>query len=224
MTPFHSPVCGKKKRWRRVEPQGWAVTAFGQTWFGRPYLAAFGQTEFGQYHIWPKLIGRIWPSSFGRIWPIFVHQIWPDRIWPTFCFGEGLKVVGEKGGGGPEGWGGGLKGGGGGGAKFRAFFPCPTENFILSARGILVVFEVPGRSNVHVGALWLSCGTPANRHHQQAPRGTCRHQQAPTGTNRQQQASTKTMTTTTTKNLAKELKYQNWPNAVWPNAVNTLKH
>ena len=74
-----------------------------------------------------------------------------------------------------------------------------------------------------------------NRHHQQAPpTGTTNrhHQQAPpTGTNRQQATTsnkpgqtTKTMTTTTTENLAKTLKHQNWPNAVWPNAVNTLKH
>ena len=71
-----------------------AVTAFGQTCSGHPYLAEFGQTEFGQYHIWPKLTGRIWPSKFDRIWPNFVDRFWPDRIWPIFCFDEG-----------PEGWG-----------------------------------------------------------------------------------------------------------------------
>ena len=44
-----------------------------------------------------------------------------------------------------------------GGPKFRPFFfPCPASKFVLffplwgSARGILVVFEAPGRSNVHV--------------------------------------------------------------------------
>ena len=43
-----------------------------------------------------------------------------------------------------------------GGLKFRAFFPSPAAKFVLffplwgSARGILVVFEAPGRSNVHV--------------------------------------------------------------------------
>ena len=81
-----------------------AVTAFGQTCFGHPYLAAFG-------HIWPKLIGRIWPSLFGRIWPIFVDRIWPDRIWPIFCLVRARKG-GQRGGrrnsgspksGGPEG-------------------------------------------------------------------------------------------------------------------------
>ena len=43
-----------------------------------------------------------------------------------------------------------------GSPKFRAFFPSPATKFVLffplwgSSRGILVVFEVPGRSNVHV--------------------------------------------------------------------------
>ena len=50
--------------------------------------------------------------------------------------------------------------------KFRAFFHSPAAKFVLffsfrgSSRGILVVFEAPGRSNVHVWALWLSCETP----------------------------------------------------------------
>ena len=40
--------------------------------------------------------------------------------------------------------------------KFRAFFPCSRHNFLSSFsllgsfRGILVVFEAPGRSNVRV--------------------------------------------------------------------------
>ena len=44
----------------------------------------------------------------------------------------------------------------GGGPKFCAFFPSPATVFILFSlsfglfRGILVVFEAPGRSNVHV--------------------------------------------------------------------------
>ena len=43
-----------------------------------------------------------------------------------------------------------------GGPKFRVFFPSPAAKFVLffplwgSSRGILVVFEAPGRSNVHV--------------------------------------------------------------------------
>ena len=53
---------------------------------------------------------------------------------------------------GPEGWGPRKVGG----PKFRAFFPSPAAKFVLffplwgSSRGILVVFEAPGRSNVHV--------------------------------------------------------------------------
>ena len=60
----------------------------------------------------------------------------------------------------------------GGGAqnpeKFRAFFSSlsrhPFALFVslwVSSRGILVVFEAPGPSNVHVWALGLSCDTPA---------------------------------------------------------------
>ena len=73
--------------------------------------------------------------------------------------GGGQKGGGQKGGGpegwgegwGPEGWGfegWGFEGWGpeGWGAKnFALFFPCPAG----SSRGILVVFEAPGRSNVH---------------------------------------------------------------------------
>ena len=76
-----------------------------------------------------------------------------------------LTWVGEKwalkgggsNGGGPEGV---------GGPKFRAFFPCPAAKFVLffplwgSSRGILVVFEAPGGSNVRVWALGLSCASP----------------------------------------------------------------
>ena len=51
--------------------------------------------------------------------------------------------------------------------KISHFFPSPAGNFILSSlsggsfRGILVVFEAPGRSNVHVWALGLLRETPA---------------------------------------------------------------
>ena len=125
------------------------------------HLAAVGQTAVGQYHIWPKLTGRIWPSLFGRVWPILVDRIWPDRIWPI------LFLVGARRGGGPKGWspkGGGPAGWGpegwgpkGGGPKIsRFFFSLPPENSFFSSlssrfsRGILVVFEAPGCSNVHV--------------------------------------------------------------------------
>ena len=107
---FGSPECPRQQTFGGGGRRS-AVTAFGQTCFGHPYLAEFGQTEFGQYHIWPKLTRRIWPSLFGRVWPIFVDRIWPDRIWPI------LFLVGARRGGGPEGWG--RRGGGpeGWGAK-----------------------------------------------------------------------------------------------------------
>ena len=73
--------------------------------------------------------------------------------------------------------------------------------------------------------LVASSPDPGTLHHQQAPAGTNRHQQAPTRNKKQQQGTTTTTTTTTTpEKLAKTLKHYNWPNAVWPNAVNTLKH
>ena len=91
--------------------------------------------------------------------------------------GWGLK------GGGPEGWGPAalrLEGWGpegvgarrGGGAQnFALFFPSPAPIFALffffflslwgSSRGLLVVFEARGPSNVQTWALGLSCETPA---------------------------------------------------------------
>ena len=112
--------------------------------------AAFGQIWFGQYHIWPKLTGR---------------------IWPIFCFGVGWSgsggggpegVGGPKGRGGPKGWGakgwgpeprksgapkggrrvGAPKGGApkGGGPKIsRFFFPSPAAKFVLFFHILLVV-------------------------------------------------------------------------------------
>ena len=86
---------------------------------------------------------------------------------------------------GPEGWGakprksGAPKGGapkGGalrvgprrvGAQNFALFFPSPATvvhsffPLFWSFRGILVVFEAPGPSNVHVWAFGLSCETPA---------------------------------------------------------------
>ena len=72
--------------------------------------------------------------------------------------GVGARRVGARRGGAPKG--GGPEGvgvpEGVGGPKFRAFFPLSAGNFILSSlsggssRGILVVFEAPGRSNVRV--------------------------------------------------------------------------
>ena len=53
-----------------------------------------------------------------------------------------------------------------GAQNFALFFPLPPQFFILFSlsfvlfRGILVVFEASGRSNVHVWALGLSCASP----------------------------------------------------------------
>ena len=64
-----------------------------------------------------------------------------------------LRPIGKR--GGPEGWGP-RRVGEGGAQIFALFFPFPPPVFILfslswwSFRGILVVFEAPGCSNVHV--------------------------------------------------------------------------
>ena len=85
----------------------------------------------------------------------------PEKVGPRRVGSR--KVEGPKGGG-PES--GALKGGGeeGWGAQnFALFFPCPAAKFVLffplwgSSRGILVVFEALGRSNVHV---WSSLAKP----------------------------------------------------------------
>ena len=70
--------------------------------------------------------------------------------------GWGPELWGPEGWGpegwGPEGWG----PGGWGAQNFALFFPSPAAKFVLffplwgSSRGILVVFEAPGRSNVRV--------------------------------------------------------------------------
>ena len=105
----------------------------------------------------------------------------PEKVGPRRVGAQTQKKWGPEGWG-PEGWGpkprksGGPKGGAPkGGAPRRVggpklcvfFFPSPATKFVLffplwgSSRGILVVFEAPGSSNVHVWALWLSCETPA---------------------------------------------------------------
>ena len=130
----------------------------------------------------PDLAILIWSN-----WPIF-DRIWPNRIWPILFLvgpggvgarrgggpeGWGPGGAGARRGGSPEGWGpgprkSGTRRGGGpeawGGPKISRFFSlsCRKFHFLLSlwgsSSGILVVFEAPGRSNVHVWALWLSCG------------------------------------------------------------------
>ena len=133
-------------------------------------------TAFGQYHIWPNLTGRIWPTLFGRICLTEFGQTAFGQIFGMLwggCWGGGHGGNLESGGGrrsggqnpekvGPEGL-----GPEGRAQNFALFFLSPAGNFILSSlsggssRGILAVFEAPGRSNVHVGVLRLSCETPA---------------------------------------------------------------
>ena len=99
--------------------------------FDHPYLAAFGHpylAEFGQF-----LLTKFGQTAFGQF----------------FVFGGGRNQkkwgpegVGARRGEGPE--------------ISRFFFLSPAGKFVLffplwgSSRGILVVFEASGRSNVHV--------------------------------------------------------------------------
>ena len=133
----------------------------------KPHLA---KTAFAQ-----KI--RIWPSHFrDRIWPELIFQsfdrIWPDCMWPELLFKvfrpcvyvlQDFKMLGvfkivcafsppppHRPSTGPP-------------------FPWTAQNFALffhpislsSISGGLLVFRRPGRSNVHVWALQLSCETPA---------------------------------------------------------------
>ena len=89
---------------------------------------------------------RFWPIPF---WPI---HFWPVHFWICVCVCHGgAQRVGPRRVGGP---------------KFRAFFPSPATIFFHSSlswgssRGILVLFEALGPSNVHVLEL-LGCGVKA---------------------------------------------------------------
>ena len=131
----------------------------------------------------PKLFRRLWPN---RLWPSLSDRLWTkptlanvnvlvvckDDFWELivqvfFCVlscrgwsvGVGVDGVGRKGGvggGGPKGW----------AQNFALLFPSPAVKFVLffplwgSSRGILVVFEAPGRSVCTFGVLWLSCEAP----------------------------------------------------------------
>ena len=65
----------------RVRAGTSAVTAFGQTWFGHPYLAAFGQflltefgqTAFGQFCFWwgPGGVGARWVEAHRKFFSFF---------------------------------------------------------------------------------------------------------------------------------------------------------
>ena len=136
-------------------------TDFGQSRFGHPDLANLGQSNFGQ-----SIYGHLGfcPANFGQ------NQFWPIQFGPIqFWFhGSGVCVGGAKGWGpevtrtglgpkgeegpkprkksGPEGW----------EAQNFALFSLSRHHFALlvslwvSYRGILVVFEASGPSNVHV--------------------------------------------------------------------------
>ena len=106
----------------RVRAEG---TDFGQSRFGHPDLTRpiLAKANFGQ-------------SNFGQ--SNFLANI--------------LGVIKPRKSGSPEGW-----GPEGWGPKIsRSFFPLPPQFFVLFSlsfglfRGILVVFEAPGPSNVHV--------------------------------------------------------------------------
>ena len=99
--------------------------------------------------------------------------VWAGRVEKGGAQGWGPKPKrsgGSKGGGskggGSEGWGEGVVGS----PKFSLFFSFSRRKFHSfsslwwSSRGILVVFEAPGRSNVHVWAFSLTCEAPTHTH------------------------------------------------------------
>ena len=106
----------------------WAILVLA-----RPIWA---KTNLGQSNFWPIKCGQF--------------NFWPIHFWISCVLVGHLKVgprrVGPRRVGGPK----------GGGPKFRAFFfPLPPlfSHFFslwVSSRGILVLFEAPGNSNVQV--------------------------------------------------------------------------
>ena len=138
---------------------------YGQLW-PKPTLA---KTDFGQNRLWPN---RLWPkptlakTDFGQTsliccvlccvvlcvvfvaWALFHGVRVGFHVWVLVSrFGLDRPSWTAQ--------------------NFALFFPSPAAKFVLffplwvSSRWIVVVFEAPGRSNVHVWALWLSCGTLA---------------------------------------------------------------
>ena len=146
----------------RIWPNLIWPSLFGRIWPNRiwpiPHLAKVN---------WPHLAILIWPNLANFCWPNLARPhlanflFWwgPGRVgarsWgpegggPT---GRGPNGEGARRGGSPKGWGARR----GGGPKFRAFFALSHRKlhsfFSLwgFSRGILVVFEAPGRSNVRV--------------------------------------------------------------------------
>ena len=127
---------------------------FGQNVAGRLEETDFGQSRFGH----PDLTNPIF-------WPIFLVSWWgpkgrlakprksggPEGWAPEGWGAKPRKSEGPEGWG-PKGWG----PGGWGPKNSRFFFPLPPQFFFFFSlsfgffRGILVVFEAPGPSNVHV--------------------------------------------------------------------------
>ena len=109
------------------------LTDFGQTDFGQPLLAEFGQTDFGQNWCC-SLLASFFQKKNDKMKKKQSMEEQTPELW------------------GPEGWGPEVWGA----QKFRAFFPSPaTVSFFfvslwVSSRGILVVFEAPEPSIVHV--------------------------------------------------------------------------
>ena len=106
----------------------WEEADFGQSRFGHPDLTNFGHRGLGPANFDKANFGQ----SFFFFWPTFLVSWWSPEGWGP----EGW---------GPEGWGPEIS---------LFFFPSPATVFILFSlsfglfRGILVVFEAPGPSNV----------------------------------------------------------------------------
>ena len=122
-------------------------------------LTDFGQTDFGQF--WCFSVSPIWTQKGGAPKGGAPKGGGPKGGGPKGGGPEPRKSGAPKGGapkgGAPEGWGPRRVGARTVGAQnFALFFPSPATVFILFSlsfglfRGILVVFEAPGRSNVHV--------------------------------------------------------------------------
>ena len=92
----------------------------------------FGQSRFGHPDLTNLGRSNLGQSNLGR-------SIW---IWVCVCHGVGPRRVGHPRVGGPR--------------ISRFFFPLPPfVSLWVSSRGILVVFEAPEPSNVHVGNSWI---------------------------------------------------------------------
>ena len=102
---------------------------------------------------------RLWSKKFDRFWPSIFDRLWPNLLWPEWVVQSSGAPKGGTNGGAPK---------GGGGPKFRASSSLSRHRFALfvslwrSSRGILVVFEVPGPSNVHFRISGCHVTTPSH--------------------------------------------------------------